>query len=147
MYKCSCRNTCTYISVQNNTCASPPHCTAKLRVCVLLIPPPVPVTVRIDVPTLAVGAAFSVSLLLPLLAMLAGAKLAVTPFGNPLTDSVIAEVNPLTATVVTVIGIDPPRATITFVPPSVRLKLGTMTVRLSACVFVTPPPEPVTFSE
>lgn len=113
----------------------------------MVIPPPFPVTVRTDVPTTAVDAAFSVSLLLPLLATLAGTKLAVTPLGNPLTDSVIAELKPLVAAVVTVIGIDPPRATVTFVVPSVRVKLGAITVRLNACFFVTPPPEPVTFSE
>jgi len=123
------------------------HCTVKVRAWVLLIPPPVPVTVRVDVPTAAVGDAFSVSVLLPPPTTVAGAKLAVIPFGNPLTDSAIAELNPLLAAVITLIGIDPPRATITFVPPRVRVKLGTVTVRLNACVFVTPPPLPVTVSE
>ena len=113
------------------------------------MPPPAAVTVSVDEPVSAVEAAFSVSVLLPLAgeAMLAGVKLAVTPFGSPLTVSVTAAANPLTVAVVAVMGIVPPRVTVTLVPPSVSVKLGAITVRLSVWVFVTPPPEPVTVSE
>lgn len=112
-------------------------------------PPPAAVTVRVEEPRIAVDAAFSVSVLLPLPgeAMFVGAKLAVTPLGSPLTESVTAAVNPLTVAVVTVMGVDPPRATITFVPPAVSVKLGAITVRLSVWVFVTFSPEPVTVGE
>jgi hypothetical protein len=107
------------------------------------------VTVRVKLPGAALDAAFSVSVVLPLpgAARLAGAKPAVTPLGIPLTDNVIGEANPLTAAIVTVRGIDPPRATTTPVPASVSVKLGPITVRLTARVFVTPPPEPPTVSE
>jgi hypothetical protein len=98
------------------------------------------------VPTAALDAGFSVSVLLPLPgdARLAGAKLAVTPFGSPLTVSVIADLNPLTPAVDAVMGIDPPRDTVTLVPPSVSVKFAPTMVRLSACVLVTPAPDPVT---
>ena len=79
-------------------------------------------------------------------AVLAGAKLAVTPFGIPLTVNPTAAANPFAAAVVTVIGINPPRATTAFVPPSASVKLGPMTVRLSVCVLLIPPPEPDTVS-
>lgn len=66
--------------------------------------------------------------------MLVGAKLAVTPAGSPLTESAIADLNPFTPAVVTVMGMGnaPPRATVTVAPPSVSVKLGPITVRLSA---------------
>ena len=113
-----------------------------------MTPPPDAVTVRFTVPLVAVDAALRVRVLRPLpgAAMLAGAKLAVTPFGRPLTDNVMGAANLLTADVVTVRDIDPPRATTTFVPASVSVQLGLITVRLITWVFVTPPPEPLTVS-
>jgi hypothetical protein len=56
----------------------------------------VAVTVRVETPGAAVEPAASVKTLLPLpgAAMLVGAKLAVTPLGAPLTDRVMAELNP-----------------------------------------------------
>lgn len=114
-----------------------------------MTPPPDAVTVRVEVAAAAVDATFSVNVLLPLpgVAILAGAKLPVTPFGSPLTDSVTADLKPLTPAVDTVTGIDPPRATITFVPPSVSVNVGPITVRLRASVLVTPPPVACTVSE
>jgi hypothetical protein len=79
-------------------------------------------------------------------ATLTGTKLAVTPLGSPLTDSAIVDLNPLIPAVDTVMGIAPPRASITFVLPRVSVKFGPTIVRLSVCVLVTPPPEPVTVS-
>lgn len=136
-----------YVQLCKQKGFSASHCTVKPRVCVLVIPPPAAVTVRVDVPTATVDAAFSVSVLLPPPATVAGAKLAVIPLGSPLTDSAILELNPLLAAVATLTAIDPPRATVTFVPPRVRVKLGTVTVRLNARVLVTPPPLPVTVRE
>ena len=88
----------------------------------------------------------SVNVLLPLpgAAMLVGKKLAVTPAGCPLTDSATAELNPLAAVVVTVIGIEPPGLMLTLVPPSAIVKLGATTFRLSGIVLITPPPVAIT---
>ena len=111
-------------------------------------PPPDALTVSVEVFTPALDATFSVSVLLPPPgeAMLVGTKVAVTPLGAPLTDSATAALNPSTTAVVIVIGTEPPRATMTFAPPSAKVKSGPITVRLSACVFVTPPPDAVTVS-
>jgi hypothetical protein len=91
-------------------------------------------TVRLKLPTALFDAAFSVNVLRPPPgeAILTGAKLPVTPLGTPLTDSPTPDLNPLIAVVVNVIGIAPPRARITLALPSVRVKLGTTTVKLSA---------------
>jgi hypothetical protein len=56
--------------------------------------------------------------------MLEGVKLAVTPLGAPLTDSVIAEVNPVPPAVVIVIVPDPLRATLTLVALGVNVKVA-----------------------
>ena len=53
--------------------------------------------------------------------------------------------NPVQAVVVTVTGIDPPRATLRLEPLSVIPKLA-RTVRLRLCVLTTPPPDAVTVS-
>lgn len=60
------------------------YCTVKLNVCVFVTPPPVPVTVRVDVPAAALDDAFSVRVLLPLPddAKLAGARLAGAKFAG-----------------------------------------------------------------
>jgi hypothetical protein len=64
-------------------------------------------------------------------AMLVGEKLAVTPLGTPLIDNATAELNPVPPAAVTVIGTDPPRATLALVtlndsvkaPERVRLRV------------------------
>jgi len=63
-------------------------------------------------------------------AILAGAKLPVTPVGSPLIDKATAEVNPFTRAVVNVAGIEPPGATLRLVALGVSVKLGGKTVRL-----------------
>jgi hypothetical protein len=84
----------------------------------LVTPPPVAVTVRIEVPAAAVEAAANVKVLLPLPGevILVGAKVAVTPVGSPLMDNVTAALNPFTRAVVNVMGIDPPGATLAWIP-------------------------------
>jgi hypothetical protein len=56
----------------------------------------VPVTLKLNVPTVVPEATDNFRMLLPLPggAMLVGAKLAVTPLGSPLTDNSTAELNP-----------------------------------------------------
>ncbi len=68
--------------------------TAIVAVCVR--PPPVAVTVALNVPVVAVLLAvnFNVELPVPGAAMEAGVKLAVTPAGNPETERLTAELNP-----------------------------------------------------
>ena len=97
----------------------------------MVTPPPEAITVRVEVPAAAVEAADSVKMLLPLpgAAMLVGAKLAVTPIGDPLTDNVIAELNPGPFAVVKVIVPDPPGAILALVAFGDSVKLG-KTVRL-----------------
>jgi hypothetical protein len=123
--------------------------TLKLSGRLLVTPPPVAVTVSVDVFTAAVDAAFNVSELLPPPgdAILVGENVAVTPLGNPLTDKLTADLNPLSTLVDTVTGSDPFRFRDTVVPPSVSVKSGPTTVRLIDCVLVTPPPEALTVSE
>ena len=58
-------------------------------------PPPVPVTVTVVVPVVAVDAAVSVStLLVPVVLVVVGLKLAVTPLGKPLAVNDTALANP-----------------------------------------------------
>ena len=125
------------------------HFTLNAIVWLCVAPPPEAVTVTVDVLTAALPATFNVSTLVPLpgVAMLAGENIAVTPVGNPLIESVMTDLNPFTAAVVTLIGSDPPRATVTCAPESDSVKSGPMTVRTRVCVFETPPPEAVSVSE
>lgn len=109
----------------------------------MVTPPPVAVTVRVQVPVAAVAATDRVKVLLPLpgQAMPVGVKLAVTPPGSPLIDNATAEVNPLTRAVVRVIGVEPPGATLALVALGVSVKLaGGKTVRLNGTVLPAPPP-------
>ena len=69
-------------------------------VAVWVTPPPVPVTVTLDVPVAAVLEAVSVSVLLPL-AREVGLKLAVTPLGNGLAVSATLLENPPVGVTVT----------------------------------------------
>lgn len=92
-------------------------------------------------------AATSVNVLVPLpgAAMVAGAKLAVTPLGSALTDNATADWNPFSATVESLIDVEPAGATVALVLLGLSVKLGGgKTVRVSGCVFVTPPPTAVT---
>jgi hypothetical protein len=89
--------------------------------------------VRVVAPTTAELPADSVIVLCPLpgAPMLVGAKLAVTPLGRPLTDSAMAALKPAPPAVVTVMGIDPPRAIPALLALRERVKaLGTVRARL-----------------
>jgi hypothetical protein len=78
-------------------------------------------------------------------AILGGAKLAVTPAGNPLADNATCDWNPFHTAVDSLIEAELPGATAALVALVVSEKLGGgKTVRLTACVFVTPPPVAVT---
>jgi hypothetical protein len=77
--------------------------------------------------------------------MLEGAKLAVTPLGSPVRDKTTADWNPFNPATDSLIGVEPPRAIVALVAFNVSVKLGGgNTVRLTGCVFVTPPPVAVT---
>lgn len=78
-------------------------------------------------------------------AILGGANLAVTPAGNPLADNATCDWNPFNTVVDSLIEAEPPGATVALVTLDVSVKVGAgKTVRLSGCVFVTPPPVAVT---
>jgi hypothetical protein len=100
------------------------------------------IMVKLYVPAAVPEAAASVSLLLPLPgdAMLAGAKLAVTPFGSPLIESVTADLNPFCAAVVRVIAVELSVAMVALVALGVNVKLGAVTVSVSEIVRVRFPP-------
>jgi hypothetical protein len=85
-----------------------------------------------------------VSVLLPFpgAAMLVGANFAVAPFGNPVTASVIADLNPLIALAFKVSVVAPPDVTVALAAVAVSAKVGTTTVKLIVCVRVSPPPVP-----
>jgi hypothetical protein len=74
---------------------------------------------------------FKVLVPLPGDAMLLGVKLAVTPFGSPLTDKAMADLNPFPPAVVRVNGTEPPGATLALEALDASVKLGVNTVRLS----------------
>jgi hypothetical protein len=107
--------------------------TVRLMVLVFVTPPPVAVTVRVQVRAVVPEATASVKVLVPLPgdAMLVGAKLAVTPVGSPLTDKAIADWNPFPAVVVTVTGVEPPCPTLALEALVVSVKLGGNAVTLS----------------
>ena len=114
----------------------------------MVAPPPEAVTVTVAEPRVAVVAALSVSVVVPVpgAAIDPGVSVPVTPFGNPAIENRIAAANPLEPAVETVIGIDPPRATATVVPLRVMAKLGPMTVSVREVVCEIPPPEAVIVS-
>ena len=119
--------------------------TVRLSVWVFVTPPPVAVTVSEAVPTVAVEVADNFKVLLPEPgeAMLAGEKVAVTPFGRPLMDKATADWKPFCAAVVKVTGMEPPVVTKRFVPPGGSVKVGAGTVSASEAVRVNPAPVPV----
>lgn len=105
--------------------------TPKLTVCVMVIPPPTAETVKLETPGAAVEPTDRVKVLCPLpgAAMLAEAKVAVTPLGSPAIENAMAELNPVPAVVVRVMAVDPPRATLRLEALSESPKLA-RTVRL-----------------
>ena len=109
----------------------------------MVTPPPVAVTVKVEVPAATVEPATKVRVLLPApgAAMLTGAKVAVTPAGTPLIVNDTAELNAFTFAVVKAIDADPPGATVALVAFEESVKLAVdCTVRLNARVLVVPPP-------
>jgi hypothetical protein len=76
--------------------------------------------------------------------MLVGAKLAVTPVGNPLTVSATADLNPLMTPVEIVILAGVPVTTLTLVRFDASVKLDANIVILMGAVTVAPVPLPVT---
>jgi len=110
---------------------------------VLVTPPPFAVIVSVKAPVAAVEAAASVKVLLPLPgeAMLAGAKPAVTPAGNPLTDKLIEALNPAVVAVVSLMEPDLPNVTLMLVALAASVMFGGgSTVRVKVIVLVAPPP-------
>ena len=101
---------------------------AIVVVCVVL--PPVPVTVTVTgPPTVAVLEAVSVSMLLvPVVLVVVGLKLAVTPLGKPLAVKVIALANPPIRVMVIVLVPLAPRTTDKLVGLAARLKSGVAVV-------------------
>jgi hypothetical protein len=77
--------------------------------------------------------------------MLAGAKPAVTPAGNEFADNATCDWNLFNTAVDSLIEAEPPGATVALAALDASVKLGAgKTVRLTGCVFVTPPPIAVT---
>lgn len=83
------------------------------------------------VATLALDAALTARVLVPLpgAAIDDGTNVAVTFFASPVAARLMVEEKPLSPTVETVSGIDPPRGNTIEVPLKVRVKLGLMMVR------------------
>ena len=113
----------------------------------MVIPPPVAVTVRVNVPGAVDESAESVSALLPPpgAGMLVRAQVAETPLGSPETVNPIAELKPAAAVVVNVTIADPPGARGMLVRFDDRLKMG-RTFSVNVCVLVSPPPVATTVS-
>jgi hypothetical protein len=116
------------------------------------MPPPVAVTVMVEVPAVAVDAAVKVSVDEPEPgdAMDAGLNAAVTPVGRPEAERAIAELNPPETAVVMVELPVLPAATESEVGEADRVKAGVaaaVTVSETVAVWVMPPPVPVTVME
>jgi hypothetical protein len=119
----------------------------KFRGTVLVIPPPVALTVSFEVPTAVPDALVRVKVLVPFpgAATLCGLKLALIPEGNPDTERATAELKPPSACVVRVTDTFPLAETDAKVVLPDKVKPGTFTV--SGAVCLTPPPLAVTTSE
>lgn len=93
--------------------------------------PDIPVIVTVTGPsTVAELVAVMVSTSVPL--MVPGAKLCVTPLGNPVAVKLTAPLNPPTSVTVTMVVVLPPWATVTEPGEAERLKLGgTTTVSMT----------------
>ena len=137
------RATTTFVAV--SVSANVGTITVTLIVCVLVSPAPTAFKVSVDTPPTAPDAALSVSLLLPVPgdATLVGANVAVTPAGCPLTDRAMADLNPPSADVETVMLVGLPATTVALVALGVIVKLGTVSVTPNVAVRVSPPPVPL----
>jgi hypothetical protein len=100
--------------------------TVMVMVAVCAEPPPLAFTVTVAVPVAAVLLAVNVRVELPLpgAAMEPGLKLAVTPEGNPATESETAALKPPLTVVETVELPEPPWATDTLVGEALTVKSG-----------------------
>jgi hypothetical protein len=76
-------------------------------------------------------------------AMFVGANLAVTPFGNPLMDIVIADLNPPSEAVEMPKALELPAVTVTPIALLASVNVGTATVTAMFAVRVKPPPVPL----
>ena len=116
--------------------------TVRLTACVCVTAPPRAFTVIVDTPPAAVVAAVNFKVLVPLPgdAMLAGENAAVTPFGNPVADSVTADLNPAITVVVTEIETLLPAVTVALPPLAAKVKDGLATVTPIDELRVSPPP-------
>ncbi len=121
--------------------------TVRATVAVLVRPPPEAVIVTVAGPVVAVLEAEKVTVLVPApgAAILAGAKLAVTPDGSPDAERVTAELNPPDGVTVRPTGTVPLRTTLTVegAAVSARAGVGAVTVSATVAVLVRPPPEAV----
>src|SRR5262245_50330057 len=109
-------------------------------------PPPLPVTVTLAAPSVAVLEAARVKMLLPPVVE-GGVKVAVTPAGNPLAVSATLLVNPPVRVIVIVLVPLAPRVTVTLGGAADRVKSGVaaaLTVRPAVVERVKPPPVPLT---
>lgn len=118
--------------------------TVSAMLVVFVNPPPDPVAVSVYDPPIVPAAAVSVKVLLPLPgdAMDVGENFAVTPFGSPLIESAIADLNPPSAVVLTPTLVELPAVTLALVEVAVKVNVGTTRVRLMVWLCVTPPPVP-----
>ena len=122
--------------------------TVKETVVFSVVLPEVPPTVMLYVPATVVAATVNVSVELPAPVIDAGLKPAVTPVGNPLADSVMAESKPPVTELVTVVLPEPPCATDSEAGDADKLKPGVDELPASALISPTPfgLPQPVTRS-
>ena len=120
----------------------------KVILTVLVTPPPVPVTVIVDVPAFAVLDTVMVAVELPdPLAMEVGLKVTVTPVGIPDADNAIADLKPPEGAAVILLVPWPPGATLTLVGAAFRVKLPPLaaeTTRETIVVSLVLPAVPVT---
>jgi hypothetical protein len=121
--------------------------TVSATVAVWVRPPPEAVIVTVAVPVVAVLDAENVTVPVPApgAAIVAGAKLAVTPDGSPAAERVTAELNPPDGVTVRATGTVPLRTMLAVdgAAASARTGVGAVTVSATVAVFVTPPPVPV----
>jgi hypothetical protein len=103
--------------------------TVRVNVWLRVTPPPAADRVTVETPALAAVPAVSVKVLelLPGATMLPREKLAVTPFGTPLSEKDTAELNPVPAVVVTVNDPEPPRLTVMLAAFAVSVKAEAVT--------------------
>lgn len=115
--------------------------TVRATVVVWVRAPLVPVTVTFVVPVVAVLEAVKVRVLVVVVE--AGLKLAVTPVGRPLAESVTVPVNPFTGVIVIVLLPVAPCATLTALPDSEKSGVFLTTVTEMVVVCVSEPLVPV----